>query len=769
MKNTFKTTGIGKKVIPATAALGILFSMAPVAENKASASIATVLDVGITTLGLVKDIYEALGIEVGDPDLTDYTGPYAENVSYRAPGFKSGEFNISMHHTKDDLNFTRPVKVLYPNGKSEIHQLKSGKQLKITEAGTIVDLNPYAESASEHNLLYITQAQLDEGKTGVALNQAITIYVEKTSGQNKILVDEFYKKRFGANSLDGFKGLGVDRFSYLTEEQKQIATLTSNPVSKDVLWNYLTSDSKALADFHDRSVNLLANTKLTLETHISLAHVSLGDGDTTYQMIPIKKGSNKVVVKKGSQYLSGKEGQSLQYSDSIGDDEVLELVQIENSASNKFQFNLINKNGARLTLTNDAKKFTTNKEPSSNIRFPEKNNNEIHNWLREWYPGKENEKQKYDGIQIVADEKDPTKKTAKDSSGNVIKNSWVNVSDTHYYAGSDGFLLKGWQEIEGNTYYFDPDYYYMIRGTGSGASIEGKYYYFNDSGVLQRSTFYEAGDYLYYADASGAFVEEGLREIDGKIYYFHESTATKKELRLEDKDIILHFSDKGVLEKASKLNGEAPIQSYVTFNNKLLVFEKDGSIRKNGVSKIFLPGLNLDRKEQPALVYYSLEEGPNYSGWKEIDGKKYHFDGGIHYTFDGHEPIDGKRYYFNHDGEAKLTGLDKVDGKTYYYDDKGVMQTGWKEIGGKWYYFQDSGEAKIGWFHVWGSFGIKGFGYFSYYGKKDGSIYQNETAYLPVGDDYYRKANFDNDGHYKLEGEAKTAYRWSLSGIKVSD
>nr|WP_176545554.1 hypothetical protein [Bacillus pseudomycoides] len=71
----------------------------------------------------------------GGADLTNYAGPYAENVSYRAPNFKSGEFNISVHHTKDDGNFTKSIKVLYPNGKSEIHNLRSGQQLQITEAG----------------------------------------------------------------------------------------------------------------------------------------------------------------------------------------------------------------------------------------------------------------------------------------------------------------------------------------------------------------------------------------------------------------------------------------------------------------------------------------------------------------------------------------------------------------------------------------------------------------------------------------------------------
>ncbi|HFK1549856.1 TPA: N-acetylmuramoyl-L-alanine amidase family protein [Bacillus albus] len=746
MKKTFKTTGIGKKVISATAALGILFSMAPIGENKASASIATVLDIGITSLSIVKDIYEGLGIEVGDPDLTDYTGPYAENVSYRSPSFKSGEFNISMHHTKDDSNFTRPVKVLYPNGKSEIHKLKSGQQLKITEAGTIVDLNPYAESASEHNLLYITQEQLNEGKTGVALNQSITIYVEKTTGQNKILVDEFYKKRFGANSLDGFKGLGIDRFSYLTEEQKKVATLTSHPVDRTVLSNYITNNPKALADFNDRSTNVLANAEFILETHISLPFITLNDGKL-YQIIPYKKGTNKVLVKTGSKYLSGKEGNRLQYSDSIGDDEVFELIQIENSGTNEVQFRLNNKNGVSLAGNQYISQFGTDWSFKSEIRFTGKNNNEIHNWLREWYPGKENEKQKYDEVEIKDVDKDLMKWSAKDSSGNVIKNSWVNRGSDYYYAGSDGIFLKGWHEIEGKTYYFHPDHFGAVlstSGSNGNHEIDGKYYHFDGKGALQRSAWRGQN----YSDESGAFIKEGFREIDGKTYYFQTYEPTK-QLRLEDQHVILHFSDKGVLERATDLNGKALTSpKTVNLDGKQVTFEGDGVNRKTGLTgKRAFP--QPDGTKKDAIHYYSLEDGSTYTGWKTIDSKKYYFKDGANYTFDGHQEIDGKRYYFNHDGEAKLTGFDKVNGKIHYYDDKGVMQTGWREINSKWYYFQDSGEAKIGKFHVWGYF-FPYWGYFNYYAKEDGSIYQNETVRL---DTEYgpRDVVFDHNGHYKVK------------------
>ncbi|HHX7190431.1 cell wall-binding protein [Bacillus thuringiensis] len=742
MKKNFKTIRIGKKLIPATAALGILFSVAPVAENKASAGLATVLDVTITSLGIVADVYEKLGISVGEPDLSNYTGPYAENVSYRAPNFKSGEFNISVHHTKGDSNFTRTIKVLYPDGKSEMKDLKSGQQLKITEPGTIVDLKPFAESVSEHDLLYITQAQLDEGKTGIALNQIITIYVEKTSGENKVLVDEFYKKKFGADSLDGFKGLGVDRFSYLTEEQKKVATLTSHPVSREVLSNYVTNNPTAQADFNNRSSKIFAEMTNILETPIALPFSTLNDGKP-YQIIPYKKGTNKVFVKTGSKYLSGKEGKALQYSDSIGADELFELVSAPASYDNKWQFRLVNKNGVHLAGNAYGHGFDTDWSYKSEIRFTAKTNDEVNNWLIDWYPGKEHEKQKYERVEFRNNDKsDNSIWTAYDSSGKLITNSWVNRSNSYYYTDASGVLFKGWKEIKGNTYYFNPESNSMALPSTSDALIEGKLYHFNNSGVLQRS----AWDGTSYSDATGAYIQDGLQEIEGKIYYFKDSEVNKNELRLEDQHAILHFSDKGLLERASDLNGKALASTTVTLNGKQLVFEKDGSVRKLGLTgKRSFP--QSDGTERVTMHYYSLEDGASYSGWKVINGKNYHFQDGKHYTFNGHETIDGKKYYFNHDGQALLTGFKKDNGKIYHFDDKGVIQTGWQEIDGKWYYFDDSGAAKVGWFNVGGGYHFPYFGYFTYYAKEDGSIYQNVTIKLDNGNGVMKTYKFDSHGH----------------------
>lgn len=735
MKKKFKTNGIGKKIIPATAALGILFSVAPIGENKASAGIGAVVDIGITVLGAVANTYEALGISPGDRDPGTHIDVYAENETYQAPSFKSGEFNISMYHTQGDLNFLKQIKVRYPNGKIEIHQLKSGQQLKITEAGAIIDLNPNAANVSEHDLLYITQAQLDEGKTGVVINQGQHAFVEKASGKNPRFLGPLYKKYAESWTLDWDVVIRDSDYLYgqienkLSDKQKQLITLTSKPVSKDALDSYVNNDPKARADFYNRLSDVLAERTNVIETGLILPFIRLNDGKP-YQIIPYKKGTNKVIVKTGSKYLSGKEGNELQYSDSLGDDEVFELVQIENSDAGTFQFRLNNKNGVSLAGDRATSKFGTGEHFYSEIRFDDKSNNEIHNWLVDWYPGKENERQKYDGIQFVADEKDSTKWIAKDSSGNVIKNSWVNQGSAYYFADAEGALLTGWQDINGNTYYFEPTYGKLVTGSGSDSQIDGKFYNFNDSGVLQQSVWRGNN----YSDASGEFVKEGLKDIDGKVYYFKDYHPITNELPIKDQDVTLHFSEKGVIERVSKLNGEAINSSVnVKLDNKTLAFNQDSSILKTGINK-----------NTNTIAYYSLEDGPFYTGWKMVDGKRYYFTNGLNDTFNNYKNVDGKRYYFHEDGSANRAGFEKVDGKLYHFDNNGVAQTGWQTIDNKYYYFDENGAAKTGWFQVGGGYRPwpLAYGYLWYCAREDGSLYADGWFNIG-GKDYH----FDQWGH----------------------
>ncbi|USL16638.1 N-acetylmuramoyl-L-alanine amidase family protein [Bacillus thuringiensis] len=737
-----------RKILPVGIAMGILFSASPVTEYKVKADVDTFATI-VTTFG---DVYDAFLKEpfenwLGEQDAKNSYAARLENVAYKAPTFNKGEFSISVFDYNKDQNFSKKIKIAYANGKVEYKTIKHGEQIRIKDAGTIVDLTSDEPELSKHDILYITQKQLEEGNTGVSLTNFKTYYLKSdNSGSKNVLAARFEQQEFPAYFLTNGSGLrdiryvNEDLFSKLPEEKRMLATITSEPVGKDVLSNYVTNNSEALADLNNRLPDILADRTSILETPIALPFTTLNDGKP-YQIIPYKKGTNKVLVKTGSKYLSGKEGNALQYSDSIGDDEVFELVQIDQkSFYNNVQFHLKNRNGVSLAGNQNIHGFATDWSFKSEIRFTAKSNNEIHNWLREWYPGKENEKQKYDGIQIIADEKDPTKQIAKDSSGTVIKNSWVNRDGNQYYAGSDGILLIGWHEVEGKTYYFE-----LHTGliNANGYQIDGKYYNFHADGSVVRSAWKEDQNGLHYSDDSGAIVKEGLREIDDKIYYFKDYGVTKGEIRLEDQHIILHFSDKGVLERASKLNGEAldNVLTYVDFKDKELVFEKGGSIRKNGISKVSLPAWS--GEYQPVLVYYSLEDGRSYTGWKEVDGKKYYFKDGENPNFDRNETIDGKKYYFNNEGEALPTGFVDIDGRPFYLNDKSEKVTGVHEINGELYLFSKGDDLRVYGEKVRNTdYRFEGKGY---YAGVDGRLYRNTETDIWVGDTRYR-ATFNNEG-----------------------
>ncbi|MDP7978024.1 cell wall-binding protein [Bacillus multifaciens] len=708
------------KVLPVGIAMGILFSASPLAspltENKVKADVDTVATI-ITTFGSIYDTFlkEPFGKWLEEIDVKNYYYAAHENIAYKAPTFQKGEFGISVFDYYKNKDFSKKVKIVYSNGKSEYKTIKHGEQLRIKDAGTMVDLTPDEADPSNHHILYITQKQLDEGNTGISLTTFKIYYLQSdNSGRKNNLADKFLRKEFpNAYLKSGLLDIRVNEdelFKKLPKEKQILATITSKPVGGEVLPNtYFFNDPEAVADFNNRLVNVVADTKLTLEMGIAVGTHELND--KPFQIIPIKKGSNKVIVKQGRDHVSGKEGPGLHWTDGLNPEEILELVPIENSGNNELQFNLINKNGARLIITEDRAEFTTDKGLPSNLRFTGKTNNELHNWLREWYPGKENEEKKYGEIQIVIDEKDSRIWTAKDSDGNVIKNSWIRYGGEKQYVGPDGIVVRDrWYNVEGKTYYFGSSG--PFRGSYENPDIDGKQYHFDNEGVLQKSVWKNKK----YSDHTGAFVKEGLREIDGKIYYFKDFKATTNELRLEDQNIILHFSDKGALEKATRLNGESLNSiTYVTFDEKTLTFEKDGSIRKFGVSKVF------DDKGDPSIVYYSLEEGPFYTGWKEIDEKKYYFESGEIFKFDYYENIDGIRYYINHEGQARLRGFYDINGGTIYINDKGEKVSGFQNINGKLYYFGRDRMYKDELFSL--DVGV-------YAAGPDGVIYQNFKGYM---------------------------------------
>ncbi|MDU3775774.1 MAG: M14 family zinc carboxypeptidase [Clostridium perfringens] len=238
----------------------------------------------------------------------------------------------------------------------------------------------------------------------------------------------------------------------------------------------------------------------------------------------------------------------------------------------------------------------------------EKNNNDI---------GKENISNNAK-VSDTLNEKENSNVSNDSKAVDKIKSGWQEIEGNWYYFNSNGNMKTGWKEINGYWYYFNND---GIMQTGW-QEIGGKWYYFRADGNM-RVGWEKINGYWYYFGSDGS-MQTGWQEVGGIWYYFRP----------------------------------------------------DGNM-KTGWEEI------------NGYWYYFNGNGVMQTGWQEIGGVWYYFrtDGNMK---TGWEEINGYWYYFGSNG-AMQTGWQEIGGKWYYFRTDGNMKVGWEEIDGKWYYFATNG------------------------------------------------------------------------------
>jgi hypothetical protein len=404
MKKLFKTTE--KKIIPVGLAMGVLFSGIPLSgsltEHKVHADVST----GGTVIKTFGDVYNNFLRQPFQNFLDEQSARYEyrndnENLAYKAPTFKTGEFGISVFDYYKNQNFSKKVKLLYPDGRTEYKTIKHGEEIRIKQAGTIVDLAPDETELSKHNLLYITQRQLDEGKTGIALTNWQTYYLESdNSGRRNDLGEKFLRQTFpGSYNRSGRADIGVNEnelFQRLPENKRILGTITARLVDREALSNYAMNNATARADFNNRAFQIVTTSpRHVLDATIKMGGSNISEG---WKIIPIQSGTNKVVVKTNNGYFTGERDtyQTTQYTESINNARVFKVVAYRppgsgiNSSATVY-FKLMDESGNHpFVRNNENKKFidgpynqlTQNgmrlqPESHANINFMNKTNSEV--------------------------------------------------------------------------------------------------------------------------------------------------------------------------------------------------------------------------------------------------------------------------------------------------------------------------------------------------------------------------------------------------------
>lgn len=319
-------------------------------------------------------------------------------------------------------------------------------------------------------------------------------------------------------------------------------------------------------------------------------------------------------------------------------------------------------------------------------------------------------------------------------TGRTDKSGWSVKAGAVCYLDKDGNPLLGWQEIEGNRYYFVPDA--GIRATGW-IQIGNDRYYFGEDGVV-RTGWQEIAGKKYYLGASGKLAT-GLYSIGGKGYYFDKTGVMGTGWQTVD-GVPCYFAE----------TGEA-MPGWQEIDGVKYCFRETGEA---------MIGWNtLDSKP-----YYFTEEGKTLSGWQTLDEKRYYLteEG---YALTGWQAVNGVRCRFGEDGAA-LTGWFEEEAGKYYLNENGTPLVGKQMIGENWYYFDEEGKLVTGWIELEGE---------KYYGKETGELavgqleldgvnhfFTSKGNYVllvnkdnPVPDTY--EPNLVSYGSYRIDSDTKTA------------
>lgn len=204
--------------------------------------------------------------------------------------------------------------------------------------------------------------------------------------------------------------------------------------------------------------------------------------------------------------------------------------------------------------------------------------------------------------------------------------------------------LNGWVDTDaGRMYYVD-----NVAQTGM-QKIDGKKYYFDESGIMQT----------------------GMVDISGKRYCFGKDGVMRTGM-IKYSGAWYYFSSKGVMQTGWK-----------TIEKKKYYFNTKTGKRSRG------------KKTIDGSVYYFGKGGVMTTGWLKLKGKKYYHDPKTGARIFGSKKIGKYYYYFRKKTGVMKKGWLKLKGKRYYYNSKGIKLFGAHKIGKKTYYLHMKTGARI--------------------------------------------------------------------------
>lgn len=130
-------------------------------------------------------------------------------------------------------------------------------------------------------------------------------------------------------------------------------------------------------------------------------------------------------------------------------------------------------------------------------------------------------------------------------AGTLQKSKWLTLDKNKYYVDEKGYRVTGFATISKVKYYFDSN---GVLKKKSWFTVDGEDYYANEDGYVLLSQWLYKGNVLVYVKADGAVAKKELYKIGSKTYYFN--SAGKRSKGFKKVDGKYYYCDKnGVIQK----------------------------------------------------------------------------------------------------------------------------------------------------------------------------------------------------------------------------
>ena len=259
------------------------------------------------------------------------------------------------------------------------------------------------------------------------------------------------------------------------------------------------------------------------------------------------------------------------------------------------------------------------------------------------------------------------------------RRGWYEEYGYKYYYDDNGELLKGLQEIDGNTYYFysyDGHMAYSSWYDEDTITDNGLIVTVDKSGIVTNHANIVAGDWTHYGDRWYYYDADmnpyiGVKTINGIKYYF-------------------------------EWEGRLATRTYegiwvITFNRQLIAYNQNGVVtdQQDIVGNKWI-------KVNNKWYYFDKNLNP-YQGVQKVDGVEYFFwsDGQLAtYDYDGISTATSNNYLVSYNKNGIIIEKVKIEGNKwikfnnnwYYYDQDLYPYQGIHTIGDATYYFLSNGQ-----------------------------------------------------------------------------